>query len=175
MLEEISSIIKKIPLEKIEEFTNILHNSKSNRIWIIGNGGSASTASHFKSDLSSIDFDVVCPSENISRITALTNDFGWDEVYIKQLSHLKPNDVLIIISVHGGSESWSNNLVKALFYAKGRNAKILSLTGFDGGVVSKYSNSTIIVPAEKTYIIEGIHSILTHVIWKQLEDKTREN
>lgn len=162
--------IKKMDEKLLDSFAQNLLKHKPNTIWIIGNGGSASTASHFTSDLNSLGFNARCLCDNVPRLTALTNDYGWDEVYIKQLSHLKPNDVLILISVHGGSDSWSNNLIKALFYAKGRGAKILSLTGFDGGITAKNSNHSIIVPAERTYIIEGIHCVLTHIIWQKIKD-----
>jgi D-sedoheptulose 7-phosphate isomerase len=138
---------------------------------LIQNGGSASCASHFASDLASLGFDTICLTDNPARLTALVNDFGWEDTYVKQLSWIKTGDILIAISVHGGADSWSCNLVRAATFAKNRGAKILSLSGFDGGELAKLSDLSIIVPAERTYIIEGIHSILTHVICQMLENQ----
>jgi D-sedoheptulose 7-phosphate isomerase len=170
MLEEISKILTQIPEENLEKFAQILLNHKNHRVWLIGNGGSASCASHFTSDLASLCFDTICLSDNPSKLTAITNDFGWEEAYVKQLSRMKSDDVLIVISVHGGTNSWSCNLVRAAFFAKDMGATILSLSGFDGGELAKLSDLSIIVPAERTYIVEGIHGVLCHVIWQKLEE-----
>jgi D-sedoheptulose 7-phosphate isomerase len=172
MLNEISEILTRIDEENLDKAVEILLEHKpSHRIFLVGNGGSSACASHFASDLASLGFDATCLSDNIPRLTAITNDFGWEDVFIKQLEHLKPNDILIVISVHGGSNSWSCNLVRAASFAKEKGAKILSLSGFDGGELAKISDLSIIVPAERTYIIEGLHSVVAHVICQKLENK----
>jgi D-sedoheptulose 7-phosphate isomerase len=172
LLKEISEILIQIPKEGLSKFVELLlENCETNRIWIIGNGGSSACASHFTSDLSSLGFNTTCLSDNVPRLTAITNDYGWEDVYIKQLMPIKAEDILITISVHGGADNWSNNLVKATLFAKNRNAKTLSLSGFDGGKLAQICDLSIIVPSERTFQIEGIHSILIHVICQILEEK----
>lgn len=170
MLKEISDILNRIPEAKLDAFADILFNHCTHRIYIIGNGGSSATASHFVGDLSALGYDAICLSDNVPRLTAITNDYGWEDVYKRQMQHIKEDDILIAISVHGGSDDWSNNLAQATDFALKSGAKVLSLTGFDGGFLARNSDLDITVPAQDTYIVEGIHSILTHVIWKKLED-----
>ena len=170
MLKKIVSVMSKINEKELENFTQFLLKSKNSRIWIIGNGGSSSTASHFTSDLQNLGFNATCLSDNTPRLTAITNDFSWNEAYYRQLEHMRPNDILITISVHGGSEKWSNNLVLATHFAQGRNAKVLSLIGCNGGEIGKFSDFAIIVPSNETYIIEGIHSVLTHIICQKVKE-----
>jgi len=175
MLKNISSILTQIPEENLEKFAQIILKHYEKRFYFIGNGGSSSTASHFASDLASLGFDTICLSDNTPRLTAITNDYGWEEVYIKQLSWIKSGDILIAISVHGGADDWSNNLTKAVAFAKGRGATTIALSGFDGGQLAKLCDLSIIVPAKQTYIIEGIHGILFHVICKKLEENNTCN
>lgn len=75
----------------------------SSRIYICGNGGSASTAQHFESDIQNMGKDAICLDNNIARVTALTNDFGWDSIYIRQLTHMTKRDCLVIFTVHGSA------------------------------------------------------------------------
>lgn len=173
MLEEVIKTLQKIPEEKIQEFAKILYLSCHKRIWIAGNGGSASTASHFASDLASLGFDVICLTDNVPRLTAITNDYGWELAYIKQMSHVTSGDILIAISVHGGAKGWSDNLTHAATLAKEKNVKVLSLVGHDGGQLAKLSNLSIIVPSNSTPIIEGIHCVLTHIIRQKIEELSK--
>jgi D-sedoheptulose 7-phosphate isomerase len=154
---------------------------KNNRIWTCGNGGSASTALHFASDLRTLNFDVVCMNENISRITAIVNDYSWDSVYIRQMQHFAKEDVLVVISVHGGTIRnqeqipvsgklvWSSNLVLACQHAHEKKGLVLALLGGDGGLIKKTADISIIVPHEATYVVEGIHSVLCHLICERLK------
>lgn len=171
MIEQVVETLTKIKEEDLDKFAQVLFTSKSNRIFLIGNGGSASTASHFASDLLSLNFNATCLSDNISRVTAIANDYGWNDIFIKQLQHIKKGDVLIAISVHGGYLDWSNNLVKATMFAKGRVAKTLSLVGNDGGELAQICDFSIIVPSDSTPIIEGLHSVLTHIICEKVKQK----
>ena len=156
--------------------------SYRNRIWLAGNGGSSSIASHFASDLQSLGFDAICLTDNIPRLTALTNDYCWELVYEKQLTHFTEFDVLILISVHGGGKSplspelgseslpWSQNLLLAAIEAKKRGGKILSLVGDDGGRLKSLSDIFILVPSPDPCYVEGLHSLLTHIICKRLKE-----
>src|SRR5919199_4438306 len=123
---------------------------RQNTIWICGNGGSASTASHFACDLTKATIapgkprvKAVALVDNIPLVSALTNDDGWDNIYVEQLqSFFRPGDAVIGISVHGGSGrdkagAWSQNLLKALDYAKQHGGIAIGMSGFDGGAMKE--------------------------------------
>ena len=109
-------------------------------------------------------------------MSALTNDNGWGDVYYEQLRNfLRKGDVLVAISVHGGSGSdkagpWSQNLLKAVRYAKDNGGKVIGLSGFDGGVLKTASDACIVVPADSTPQVEGMHLVLTHLMGEQLRE-----
>ena len=152
-------------------------------MFVIGNGGSASSATHFASDLNkwvSEDaerkFRAFALVDNIPLVSALTNDNGWGEVYVEQLRNFfRKGDVLVAISVHGGSGSdkagpWSQNLLKAVKYAKENGGKVVGLSGFDGGMLKKAADACVVVPAESTPHVEGMHLVLTHLMSEQLRE-----
>ena len=146
-------------------------------IWIAGNGGSACTVSHLASDLMNLGFDVISLVDNPSRISAITNDYGWELVYVKQMKHFKEGDIFLPISVHGGGkvgESWSGNLLFAAIEAKKRGGIILSLIGCDGGRLKEISTYSIIVPDNTCCYVEGFHSLICHILCEKIERKTRK-
>lgn len=155
----------------LQNFLDILKHAKNHhhRIYLVGNGGSAYVASHFASDLLNLGFDVVCLNTNIARLTALTNDIGWHYVYVEQLQHFQKGDVLILISVHGGRKTASFNLIKAANLANEKGGITLSLTGSDGGMLKPLSKICLIIPSEKCCYVEGLHSLLCHVICERLK------
>ena len=160
----------------IESFIAFLNDAKQkgNRIWLAANGGSASVVSHFASDLMNLGFDVFCMNDNISRVSALTNDIGWEFVYTKQLKNFKKGDILILASVHGGGkvgDDWSQNLLLAAIEAKKKRGVILSLIGCDGGRLKELSDVSIIVPSNSCCYVEGFHSLYTHIICEKLKEK----
>jgi D-sedoheptulose 7-phosphate isomerase len=184
-LEDVKRIIETISLRDIESFIDVLYNAwkEGRNVFIAGNGGSASTATHFASDLMkfvSVEgkprFKVYSLVTNVPLITAITNDLGWSEVYIEQLKNMmNPGDVFVAISVHGGSgmdkaEIWSQNLLKAAKYVKNNSGKVLSLVGFDGGVLRQISDVSILVPINSTPHVEGFHLVLTHLICARLKE-----
>ncbi|HIJ18872.1 TPA: SIS domain-containing protein [Candidatus Woesearchaeota archaeon] len=172
-------IIKKIDRQRIGSVIDALMRAREggNTIYIMGNGGSASTATHFTCDLSKVTivgdkkrFKVMCLNDNIPLVSALTNDDGWSEIYIEQLkSHFKEGDVAIAFSVHGGSGSakagtWSQNLLKALQYAKDRGGTAIGFSGFDGGVMRELADICVVVPFDSTPHVESFHLVLEHLI-----------
>jgi D-sedoheptulose 7-phosphate isomerase len=190
-LEETKEIAKNIDKIEIEKFLIFLFEAwkENKKIFTIGNGGSAGTASHFAADLAKTVFQgssdksinserrgfrAICLNENPSLNTAWINDSGWDSVYEGQLnSWLEEGDIILLISVHGGS-GWSGNLVKAIELAKKRKARVLSLAGFDGGIMKKSSDSCIVVPMDSTPHVEGFHSVLQHLIVFRLKQLIEE-
>lgn len=175
--EIVSALQEVLKGSEAEQFADALKRHKKNKVWICGNGGSASNSIHLASDLMSLGFDVVCMNTNISVITALTNDFGWGSVYVRQMTHFKPDDVLVVVSVHGGvprptAESdkvWSDNLVRACKCAKQKKGLVLALLGGTGGEIKGIADLPIVVPHEDAYVVEGIHSVLAHLMCSYLK------
>lgn len=189
-LEETKEIAEKVNRDDIDKFIEILFEAwkKGKKVITMGNGGSASTASHFAGDLakttvnpsslteisSAKGFKAVCLNDNPACLTAWINDCGWEKVYSGQLSTLlEEGDTILILSVHGGS-GWSGNIIEAMNLAKKRNAKILGLSGFDGGRLREMADACIVVPKESTPHVEGFHSVLQHLIIFRLKELIEE-
>jgi D-sedoheptulose 7-phosphate isomerase len=184
-LEEVGNISRKLDRGAIDRSIAILYEAwkNDNQVFTLGNGGSASTATHFACDLdkwvsdrASRKFRAFSLVDNIPMVSALTNDNGWSDIYYEQLRNFfRKGDVVVAISVHGGSGSdkagpWSQNLLKAVKYAKDNGGKVLGLAGFDGGVLRTASDACIVVPAESTPHVEGMHLVLTHLMCEQLRE-----
>jgi len=184
-LEATRKISEIISINDIDNFIGILYETwkTGGNVFIAGNGGSASTATHFASDLAKFTsvegkprFKAYSLVDNTPLTTAITNDLGWSEVYVEQLRNMMmPGDVFIAISVHGGSGIdkagvWSQNLLKAAKYVKDNGGKVLSLVGFDGGVLRQISDASILVPINSTPHVEGFHLVLTHMICARLKE-----
>jgi len=182
-LRELESIIKRISQEDIDRVIELLYRAwkDERQVFLAGNGGSAALATHFASDLSkfvSVEgkkrFRAISLTNNIPLITAITNDLGWENVYVEQLKNLmRKGDVLVVISVHGGSGAekaglWSQNLLKAAKFVKDNSGKVVGLTGFDGGVLKQMADACIVVPINSTPCVEGFHSVLAHLICTRL-------
>jgi D-sedoheptulose 7-phosphate isomerase len=141
------------------------------RVYTLGNGGSASTAQHFACDLAKYvipagapPFDVRCLTDNVSLYTAWANDAAREDVFVNQLRGLlKPDDVVLAISVHGGS-GFSADLVRAVRYANQAWARSIALVGFDGGLLHREATCSILVPAESTPQVEGMHLVVEHLM-----------
>lgn len=184
-LEQVSNIAAELDRESIDEAIGILYAAwkSDNQVFVIGNGGSASTATHFACDLNKWvsdkaerKFRALSLVDNIPLVSALTNDNGWGNVYSEQLRNFfRKGDVLVAISVHGGSGSdkagpWSQNLLKAVKYVKDNGGKVVGLSGFDGGALKSVADECIVVPADSTPQVEGMHSVLAHLMSEQLRE-----
>ena len=185
--EEMKKIIQKISREDIDKTIELLFDAwKNNRtVFIMGNGGSASTATHFACDLAKSTivenkkrFRVICLNDNIPLMSALINDNGFDNLFSEQLKNLmREGDVLIGISVHGGSGKdkaglWSQNLLKAMMLTKEEyNGKTIGLSGFDGGAMKNIADVCITVPFNSTPQVESFHLCLEHLICNCLKEK----
>ena len=176
MIDECIQYLKQTSLQDLENFISILKEARESkkRLWLTGNGGSCALCIHFSSDLENLGFDTKCLCVNSSRITALTNDIGWEFVYVKQLENFKKGDILILASVHGGGkvgDEWSQNLLLVAIEAKKKGGKILSLIGCDGGRLKEHSDVSIIIPSDSCCYVEGFHSLYTHIICEKLKEK----
>ncbi len=187
---EMNGIIQEIFREGIEKVIDLLYDAwkREAHVFIMGNGGSASTATHFACDLAkgtivgdNKRFRAISLGDNIPLVSAWTNDSGFGAIFAEQLKPwLKKGDVLIGISVHGGSGEgdagpWSQNLVKAMRLAKERGAKIIGFSGFNGGAMKEMSDVCIIVPIDTeplgTPLVESFHVTLHHLVCSALRLK----
>ena len=176
-LRKLSIAIKKIDKKSIETVidTLIRVRKEEGRVFIFGNGGSASTASHCVCDFnkgvsSKLDkkYNFICLSDNIATMMAIANDIGYEDVFSKQLEgRLKKEDIVFAISGSGNSK----NVIKAVEYAKKKGVKIISLTGYDGGQLLKLSDCPIHVDIDDMQITEDIHMIVCHLIASTIAKK----
>lgn len=188
-LSEVVEVARRISAEDIDKVIEILFDAwnHGNRGFTCGNGGSASTATHFACDLlkttASGDkrgFKAECLNDNIPLMSALINDEGFDNLFIEQLkTKFQKGDVLICLSVHGGSGKdkaglWSQNLLKAIKYAKDMGGKTIGLSGFDGGPMKQLADVCIVVPINSTPHVESFHLVLEHLICGCLKEKIAE-
>lgn len=150
-LEETQKIAQTVDQNEISRAMELIENIKESngKLFILGVGGSAANASHAVNDFRKIaKIETYSPCDNVSELTAWTNDKGWEyvfEEYLKE-SKLSSNDALLIFSVGGGSENTSQNLVKAMKLAKERGSKILSVVSRDGGKAKELSDACILIP-----------------------------
>jgi D-sedoheptulose 7-phosphate isomerase len=183
--QEFDSITRQISRNDINIAIEILYEAwkEGKQVFLAGNGGSASTAAHFASDLAKFTavsgkkrFRSVSLNDNIPLVSALTNDLGWENVYVEQLMNLmQRGDVFVPISVHGGSGAdsaglWSQNLLKAAKFVQENGGKVVGLTGFDGGAIKQMADACIVVPINSTPHVEGFHAVLTHLICARLRE-----
>lgn len=166
--------------KKLNNIVNILFGAweNGNNVFLVGNGGSASTATHFAADLvktvvgnpNKVGFRAISLSDNIPLSSALINDWGKESLFVYQLrTFLRSGDVLIVFSVHGGSGfdldgAWSQNVTAAIKYAKDNGGRIIGFAGFDGGAMKTLCDICAIVPADSTPIVESLHVLLAHGI-----------
>ncbi len=143
------------------------------RLFILGVGGSAANASHAVNDFRKLaGIETYAPTDNVSELTARTNDEGWATVFAAwlEVSHLSPNDLVLVFSVGGGSDepSVSPNLVEALKYAKRVGAPIAGIVGRDGGYTGKVADVAVLVPtvnpAHVTPHSEAFQSVIWHLL-----------
>jgi D-sedoheptulose 7-phosphate isomerase len=155
-------------------------------IYTCGNGGSAANASHLACDIAKFTWvdgkkRFKCSSlcDNAALISALTNDVGFNRIFLEQLEgRVEAGDVLVLLSVHGGSGAdkagpWSQNLVSAADFAKKKGAKIVALVGYDGGALRTMADASVVVPTAKnghtsTPHVEGFHEVYHHLICERL-------
>ena len=151
------------------------------RVWTLGNGGSAATAQHFACDLAKFvippgarPFDTRCLTDNVSLYTAWANDAAREDVFANQMRGLlRGEDVVILISVHGG-KGFSSDLVNGLRYARQVGAATIVLVGFDGGVLHQESTCSILVPVDSTPQTEGMHLVIEHLLMELLRRRLAE-
>ena len=172
-VDNLTNILNNLDTNSIVQIKDALESTIKNKskIYILGNGGSAATSSHMANDLSVglklrdiRSFDVESLSDNSSVCTAIANDIGYENIFYAQIKNkIKKDDVLIAISCSGNSE----NIIKAVEYAKEKNTTIIGLTGFEGGKLKELSDINYHIDTTKGEygLVEDAHMILDHIIY----------
>ncbi len=166
-----------LPLQLIADVIGVLQHARmqGNQVFIMGNGGSASTASHFVCDLAKNTrheglphFRAVGLTDNMALFSAYANDEGYENVFSQQLANLiKPGDVVIGISASGNSK----NVINAIEEAQKHNVTTIGFTGFDGGRLGEIVNINIHVQSNIIEHVEDIHLMLEHIIIKVIKEE----
>lgn len=162
--------IQHLDIDQINAALNLLLETfeKGNTVYVFGNGGSSSTASHFQNDFNKgvsehteKKFNLLCLNDNVATVMAVANDIGFEEVFRFQLQgHIRPGDVVMAISGSGNSK----NVINAVEYAKQQGNKIIGLTGFGGGKLRELSDVSLHAPINSMQVTEDIHMIFDHLM-----------
>ena len=170
--KDLNSTLEKIDIDVFINLKNILENAREsgNNIYVFGNGGSGSTASHMVCDIVKgcsyqykKKFKISCLNDNIPTILAYSNDVSYDVIFTEQLKNfLNPDDVVIGISGSGNSK----NVIDAINYANKIGAVTVGMTGFNGGKLKEISKINVHAPINDMQISEDIHLITIHILYK---------
>jgi len=183
-LVETKQIVDSVDQLEIVKAIEILSTLKTDggRLFILGVGGSAANASHAVNDFRKIGgIETYAPTDNVSELTARTNDEGWDTTFTEWLKTSKINgkDAIMIFSVGGGSEHTSLNIKRAIDLAKERNAKIIGIVSRDGGYTKQNADACVLVPVVANERItphaEGWQGVIWHLLVNALNEKSGHN
>lgn len=176
--------------EAISRITDVLFDAwkKGRWVFVCGNGGSAGTATHFVGDLIKTTVSgpeerglrAIALSDNIPLISATMNDWGWHEAYNGVLNtYWSKGSIVIAFSVHGGSGKdkagiQSQNLLRALQFAKEHGGTAIGISGYDGGAMKDVADISVVVPAHSVPLVESFHVVLFHLITFRLKELISE-
>jgi D-sedoheptulose 7-phosphate isomerase len=170
-----------LPQQLIADVIDVLQQArrKGSQVFILGNGGSASTASHFACDLAKNTrqegqphFRVIGLTDNMAMFSALANDQGYENVFSEQLASLiRPGDIVIAISASGNSQ----NVINAAEMAHRNESTVIGFTGFDGGRLGQLANINVHVNSNIIEHVEDIHLMLEHLIVKTIKEQVQSS
>jgi len=174
-LQEASRILEALDADAIERVAAALAHvrARGGRLFFLGVGGSAANCSHAVNDFRKLaGFEAYAPTDNVSELTARTNDEGWDTVFAAWLagSRLRQEDGIFVLSVGGGSleRNISANLVRALEYASGIGATIVGVVGRDGGYTATVATACVVVPTVNPETVTPHSEAFQAVVWHLL-------
>ena len=173
--EETRQVLELLNINKIEQIVKIIANTQDQggRLFFLGVGGSAANASHAVNDFRKIcGIEAYAPTDNVSELTARTNDEGWETAFVEWLkgSRLNDKDCIFVFSVGGGNreKNVSTNLVHALAYAKKQKTKVVGVVGRDGGYTAQIADACCIIPVVNTVNTtphtEAFHAVVWHAL-----------
>lgn len=173
---DVKNLLEELDKNEISKAVeSIIEAYENNRqIFIMGNGGSASTASHFACDLGKGNivegkarFRVMSLNDNMALITAFSNDYGYEHVFLEQLKNLvNERDIVIAISASGNS----SNIVKCVEYARKKGARVIGFTGFSGGKLREISDICVHIECNNYGQVEDLHMLLCHLISQSIKN-----
>jgi D-sedoheptulose 7-phosphate isomerase len=179
-LQEAARIIELLDADAIERVASALGEvrDRGGRLFFLGVGGSAGNCSHAVNDFRKLaGFEAYAPTDNVSELTARTNDEGWDTVFAAWLSgsRLRRDDAVFVLSVGGGSleKNISANLVRALQHAKGVGATVVGVVGRDGGYTAQVADACVIIPTVNPETITPHSEAFQAVVWHLLVSHPR--
>ena len=171
-LREVAEVVSKLDADLCEKAVKLLAavRARGGRLFVLGVGGSAANASHAVNDFRKIaDMECYAPTDNVSELTARTNDEGWSSVFAEWLkgSRLSEKDAVLVLSVGGGNaeKNISANLVAALQLAKERGSAVLGIVGRDGGYTRQVADVAIVIPAVNAANITPHTEAFQAVVW----------
>ncbi len=174
-LDEASRILSQLDVLVIERMAGLLADlrARGGRLFFLGVGGGAANCSHAVNDLRKLaGIEAYTPTDNVSELTARTNDDGWASVFIEWLktSRLRASDMIFVFSVGGGSleKNISPNLVAALQYAREVGAQVLGVVGRDGGYTAQVADACVIVPTVNPETVTPHTEAFQAVVWHLL-------
>jgi D-sedoheptulose 7-phosphate isomerase len=174
-LQEAAAIVAQLDAGAIERTVELLAavRAREGRLFFLGVGGSAGNCSHAVNDFRKLaGFEAYAPTDNVSELTARTNDEGWDTVFVAWLkgSRLHADDAVFVLSVGGGSleKNISPNLVRALEHANAIGATILGIVGRDGGFTARVADACVIVPTVNPETVTPHAEAFQAVVWHLL-------
>lgn len=180
-LDYLGRLTRTLDPKSIGAFIALLEDARARgaTVFFIGNGGSAATASHFANDIAigtrtgdERPFRAMALTDNVAVMTALANDNGYDSIFVDQLKvHMRDGDALVAISASGNSP----NVIAAVEYAKARGARIVGLTGFDGGKLRALADIAIHAETAKGEYgpVEDLHMVVDHLVGSYLAARVR--
>jgi len=184
-LSETKKVVEQLDPASIEKVVQLIGETRGRegRLFILGVGGSAANASHAVNDFRKITgIEAYAPTDNVSELTARTNDDGWPSVFVEWLktSRLNTQDLIMVFSVGGGNQekNISPNLISALQYAREVGAKICGVVGRDGGFTAQAADACVIIPtisaAHTTPHTEAFQSVIWHLLVSHPSLKTSQ-
>jgi D-sedoheptulose 7-phosphate isomerase len=169
---KVAELTKQIDLSKISKLAGALKELRENkgRLFILGVGGSAANASHAVNDFRKLcKIETYSPTDNVSELTARTNDEGWNTVFVEWLkvSNICEKDAILVLSVGGGNEEKqvSVGLIHALKEAKQKNAKVYGILGKDGGYTAQIADIAVVIPPIDDSLITPLSEAYQAVVW----------
>lgn len=176
-LNELSSSLEKVDLNAVDKAIELMMEAHENgsRIFIAGNGGSSATASHIVCDFNKgisantdKKFEMICLSDSTPTLTAIANDYGYDQVFVFPLKgRMKAGDIFIAISGSGNSK----NILNAAEYARSQGNTVIAMTGFDGGELFKMADVNIHFPLKDMQKAEDAHSVILHLMARAIAEQ----
>lgn len=183
-VRDLQAVLDRLPFEALDRVLALIEDAYAGgqQIFVIGNGGSAATASHMMNDLCKGTlghkgdapwkrFRVISLSDNVPLLTAWANDTGYNHIFSEPLRNLAHRgDLLIVFSASGNSP----NCIAAVEAAKQLGVRTIGLTGFDGGKLAKLADVALVVPSNDYGPVEDVHMVLDHIITGYLYEKLKQ-